>query len=42
MAERPKWHKPSKYQLAFDYGDCPAEAPVADGLRFTSEVNEAV
>ena len=42
MAERPQWHKPPQYQLAFDYGYRPAEAPVADGLRFTYEVKEAV
>ena len=40
--ERPKWHKPPKYQLAFDYGYRPVEAEVADGLRFTYEVKEAV
>ena len=40
--ERPKWQKPSKYQLGFDYGYRPVEAPVADGMRFTYEVKEAV
>src|SRR4051812_5106839 len=40
--ERPKWHKPPKYQLVFDYGYRPTEAAVADGLRFTYAVKEAV
>lgn len=40
--ERPKWHKPSKYQLGFDYGYRPLEAAPVDGLRFTYEVKEAV
>jgi DNA repair protein RadC len=40
--ERPKGHPPSKYQLAFDYGYRPAEVAVADGMRFTYEVKEAV
>lgn len=42
MAERPKWHKPSKYQLAFDYGNRRLEAEVRDVTRFTYEVNEEV
>ena len=40
--ERPKWHKPPKYQLAFDYGYRPVESEAVDGMRFTYEVKEAV
>ncbi len=42
MAEHPKWHQPSKYQLAFDYGYRPIESAAVDGMRFTYEVNEEV
>lgn len=42
MAERPKWHKPPQYQLAFDYGYRPVGSAAGDGLRFTYEVNEEV
>ena len=40
--ERPKWQKPSKYQLGFDYGQPPFDAPRVDGLRFTYEVKEEI
>src|SRR5205085_2750563 len=42
MAERPKWHQPPKYQLAFDYGAHAVEASSADELRFTYAVKEEV
>lgn len=40
--ERPKWRKPSKYQLGLDFGQLPLDDPTAGVLRFTYEVNEGV
>jgi DNA repair protein RadC len=40
--ERPKWHKPSKYQLGLDFGQQPLPDPAAEVLRFTYEVKEDV
>src|SRR5436853_6411742 len=40
--ERFKGHKPSQYQLAFDYGYRPVEVESVDVMRFTYEVKEAV
>lgn len=42
MAERPKWHKPPKYQLGFDFGAQALDAPAGDELRFTYAVKEGV
>ncbi len=42
MAERPNWHKPSQYQLGFDFGATPWESSAETDLRFTYAVNEEV
>lgn len=40
MAERPKWHKPQKYQLGFDFGQKPVDPAPVEDLRFTTAIKE--